>query len=112
MNEESLQRANAFLAAVAETTSSGELLTVPPADIGKRIGLPDALSAARAVRALLARKRLEVSEGTYRLVDARPVDPGEPEAIPRRARARKPAAPRGGRERAASEPGRPTYSEV
>lgn len=111
MNEESLQRANAFLAAVAETTSSGELLTVPPADIGKRIGLPDALSAARAVRALLARKRLEVADGTYRLIDARPVDPGEPEAIPRRPRQRKAKAAPAPRGRAA-EGGRLTYGEV
>jgi hypothetical protein len=110
MNEESLQRANAFLAAVAETTSTGELLTVPPADIGKRIGLPDALSAARAVRALLARKRLEVSDGTYRLIDARPVDPGEPEAIPRRPRQRKAKAAPAPRGRQAD--GRLTYGEV
>jgi hypothetical protein len=112
MNEESLRRANAFLAAVAETTSTGQLLTVPPADIGKRIGLPDALSAARAVRALLARKRLEVADGTYRLVDPRPVDPGEPEAIPRRPRQRKAKAAQQPRGRAAAEPGRLTYSEV
>jgi hypothetical protein len=110
MNEESLQRANAFLAAVAETTSTGELLTVPPANIGKRIGLPDALSAARAVRALLARKRLEVSDGTYRLIDARPVDPGEPEAIPRRPRQRKAKAAPAPRGRQAD--GRLTYGEV
>ncbi len=110
MNEESLQRANAFLAAVAETTSAGELLTVPPADIGKRIGLPDALSAARAVRALLARKRLEVADGTYRLVDPRPVDPGEPEAIPRRPRQRKAKAAPAPRGRPAE--ARLTYGEV
>ena len=112
MNDESLRRANAFLAAVAEHVQVGEAFTQSPADIGKRIGLPDALSSARAVRALLARKRLEVSDGTYRLIEARPVEPGEPEAIPRRPRARKAAAPRGGRGRGQAEPGRPTYSEV
>ena len=111
MNDESLRRANAFLAAVAEHTQPGDVLSDSPADIGKRIGLPDALSAARAVRALLARKRLEVADGTYRLVDPRPVDPGEPEAVPRRPRARKAPAGRGSRERT-GEPGRPTYSEV
>lgn len=61
------------------------------------------------MRALLARKRLEVADGQYRLLDARAVEPGEPEAIPRPPR--KKAAPRGRRTRAA-EPGRPTYSEV
>jgi hypothetical protein len=112
MNEESLRRANAFLAAVAETTSPGDVLTVSPADVGKRIGLPDALSAARAVRALLARKRLEISDGTYRLLDARPVDPGEPEAIPRRPRQRKVKEKAAGTRERAAEPGRLTYGEV
>jgi hypothetical protein len=112
MNEESLRRANAFLAAVAETTSVGEVLTVSPADVGKRIGLPDALSAARAVRALLARKRLEISDGTYRLMDARPVEPGEPEAIPRRPRQRKAKAQAAAPRERSSDPGRLTYGEV
>jgi hypothetical protein len=111
MNEESLRRANAFLAAVAESVPVGETLPSSPAEIGKRVGLPDPLSAARAVRALLARRRLEVSDGTYRLVDSRPVDPGEPEAIARAPRKKKTAA-RARRERGPSEPGRPTYSEV
>jgi hypothetical protein len=112
MNEESLRRANAFLAAVAETTSVGEVLTVSPADVGRRIGLPDALSAARAVRALLARKRLEISDGTYRLTDARPVEPGEPEAIPRRPRQRKARAQAAAPRERSSDPGRLTYGEV
>ncbi len=112
MNEESLRRANAFLSAVADRVQPGDELTESPADIGKRIDLPDALSAARAVRALLARKRLEVSGSTYRLIDARPVEPGEPEAIPRRPRARKAAATRTRERAGAAEPGRPTYSEV
>ena len=112
MNEESLRRANAFLAAVAETTSPGDVLTGSPADVGKRIGLPDALSAARAVRALLARKRLEISDGTYRLLDAKPVEPGEPEAIPRRPRQRKAKDKAAGTRERPSEPGRLTYGEV
>ena len=112
MNDESLRRANAFLAAVAESTSVGEVLTVSPADVGKRIELPDALSAARAVWALLARKRLEISDGTYRLIDARPVEPGEPEAIPRRPRQRKVKEKREQARERSSEPGRLTYGEV
>ncbi|MDP9343605.1 MAG: hypothetical protein M3Q23_16245 [Actinomycetota bacterium] len=109
MNEESLRRANAFLGAVAQQIQAGQTLTATPAEIGKEIGLPDPLAAARAVRALLARKRLEVVDGQYRLLDPRPVEPGEPEAIPRPPR--KKQAPRGRRARPA-EPGRPTYSEV
>ena len=113
MNEESLSRANAFLAAVAETTSPGELLTVSPADVGKRSGLPNALAAARAVRALRARKRLEETpEGTYRFLDGRPIEPGEPEAIPRRPRQRKAKDKGAGTRERSSEPGRLTYGEV
>jgi len=109
VNEESLRRANAFLASVAEQVGVGEALETTPAEIGKRIGLPDPLAAARAVRALLARKRLEVSEGKYRLLDARPLEPGEPEAIPRAPRKRRAARTRA--EKSTSS-GRPTYSEV
>jgi hypothetical protein len=110
VNDESLARANAFLAAVASRTSTGEVMDVTPAEIGREIDLPDALSAARAVRALIARRRLEPAQGSYRLLNATPVDPQEREAIerPKRRRtARRTAAPR---TRAAD--GRPTYSAV
>ena len=59
MNDESLERVNAFLEAVAARTSTGDVLDVTPAEIGRDLGFPDALSTARAVRALIARKRLE-----------------------------------------------------
>jgi uncharacterized membrane protein YccC len=110
VNQESLERANAFLAAVVERTRPGEMLEVTPADIGRQMGLPDPLSAARAVRALLARRRLEVVDGRYRLVDARPIEPGEREQVARPRRPRRRTAARQ-QERAASG-GRPTYSEV
>src|SRR5438067_2116534 len=98
MNDESLQRANAFLAAVVERVAVGEVMTDTPAEIGRALGLPDALSTARAVRALIARRRLEPANGSYRLLDARPVDAGEKESIGRRPRrARGAAKPRGGR---------------
>jgi hypothetical protein len=58
-----------------------------PADIGHELAFPDPLATARAVRALIARRRLESAEGSYRLLDARPVDPQEREAVGRRARA-------------------------
>jgi hypothetical protein len=110
MNEESLQRANDFLAAVSARTEVGAVMEVTPAEIGREIGLPDPLSAARAVRALIARRRLEPAQGSYRLVESRPVDPAERETIerpPRRPR-RGPA----GRASEATDPSRPTYSAV
>jgi hypothetical protein len=110
VNDESLARANAFLAAVAEKTQVGDVLAVTPAEIGRAIDLPDALSAARAVRALIARRRLEPAQGSYRLLDARPLDPGEREAIerPQRRRSTRRAAP--AKQRPVD--GRPTYSAV
>ncbi len=111
MNEESLKRVNAFLAAICVRVQVGEVVTVTPADIGREVGLPEPLAAARAVRALLARRRLEVADGGYRLIDARPVDPGERESIAREPRKRRMArAGSSSPPRAAS--GRPTYSEV
>ena len=98
MNPQSLDRANAFLAAVAARTEVGEVLPGTPADIGHELAFPDALSTARAVRALIARKRLEAAEGSYRLLDARPVEAGEREVLGRRPRkAREPKASPGGR---------------
>jgi hypothetical protein len=86
MNEQSLQRVNAFLAAASQRTEVGEVLDVTPAEIGRELGFPDALSTARAVRALIARKRLEPAQGSYRLLDARPVDASEKEAVGRKPR--------------------------
>ena len=109
MNQESLERANAFLAAVAERTQPGEMLAVTPAEIGREMGLPEPLAAARAVRALLARRRLEVIDGSYRLVDARPIEPGEREQV---ARPRRPRPKGVARAERVEVGGRPTYSEV
>ena len=91
MNDESLERVNAFLETVAARTSSGEVLDVTPAEIGRDLGFPDALSTARAVRALIARKRLEPAMGSYRLLDPTPVGAQEREALGRQ---RKPRARR------------------
>ena len=76
MNQESLDRANAFLAAVAARASAGDLVDLSPAELGREIGVEEPLAAARAIRALLARRRLEAVDGRYRLLDARPIDPG------------------------------------
>jgi len=97
LNEQSLEAANAFLRVAAETTQPGEVLGQPPAEIGKAAGLPNPLAVARAVRALAARRRLEVEDGQYRLLDGRPLDPGEPESVPRAPRRRKARRRAGGR---------------
>jgi hypothetical protein len=113
MNEQSLERVNAFLAAAASRTETGQVLDVTPAEIGRELGFPDALSTARAVRALIARKRLEPALGSYRLLDTRPVDAGEREAVGRRPRA--PNTARSSRGTAAGRPGPgggPAYSDL
>lgn len=92
MNPQSLERANAFLAAVARRTEVGGVLRGTPADVGHELSFPDPLATARAVRALIARRRLEPAEGSYRLLDARPVEAGEREVVGRRPR--KPRAAR------------------
>jgi hypothetical protein len=89
LNEQSLQAANAFLLVAASSVQVGDFLDKPPADIGKEAGLPNPLAVARAVRALAARRRLEVEDGRYRLLDPRPLEPGEPESVPRAPRRRK-----------------------
>jgi len=112
LNEQSLQAANAFLRVAGESTPAGEVLKQPPAEIGKEAGLPNPLAVARAVRALAARRRLEVEDGHYRLLDARPLDPGEPESVPRAPRRRK--AKRKGAQRAEAGGGerRATYADL
>lgn len=111
MNQESLDRANAFLSAVAARVQPGETLEISPTELGRQIGVEEPLAAARAIRALTARRRLEAVDGRYRLLDARPVEPGEREQVPRPKR-KKPASAhrRAGRREAGG--GRPTYSEV
>lgn len=113
MNPQSLDRANAFLAAVVARTEVGEVLPGTPADIGHELAFPDALSTARAVRALIARKRLEAAEGSYRLLDARPVEAGEREVLGRRPRKPREAASAGGRGAGSSSTSAtPMYSDV
>src|SRR3954467_6384923 len=80
MNDESLQRANEFLAAVSERAAVGDVLQETPAEIGRVLGLPDPLSTARAVRALIARRRLEAANGSYPLLGATPPEGGGGEA--------------------------------
>ena len=107
MNDQSLERTNALLAAVASRVAVGEVLQGSPADVGRAAGIDDALAVARAMRALLSRGRLEVADGGYRLKDPRPVAAGERGAFLPRERPAKRAA------NAASAGETPaTYSEV
>jgi len=109
MNDESLQRANAFLDAVVRRVEVGGVLVDTPAEIGRELGFPDALSTARAVRALIARRRLEAASGSYRLLDPRPVDAAEREAVGRRPRGTRPGGQRRPRSGA---PDGSTYGEM
>src|SRR5207302_9624040 len=112
LNEQSLQAANAFLRIASESTQAGDFLERSPADIGKEAGLRNPLAVARAVRALAARRRLETEDGRYRLLDATPLQAGEPESVPRTPRKRK-ARRKGGRaETAAPADRRATYSDL
>jgi hypothetical protein len=110
LNEQSLQAANAFLAAAAATTDPGELLARSPAEIGREAGLANPLAVARAIRALAARRRLEAEDGRYRLRDVRPLEPGEPESVPRAPRKR--AGRRAARTQAQNGDRRPTYADL
>lgn len=89
MNEQSLSAANDFLRVAAASTKVGDYLDRSPTEIGKEAKLPGPLAVARAVRALTARRRLESADGRYRLLDDHPLEPGEPESVPRSPRRRK-----------------------
>jgi hypothetical protein len=112
LNEQSLQAANAFLSAVSATTQPGDFLERSPADIGKDAGLPSPLAVARAVRALAARRRLEVEDGRYRLLDAKPLEPGEPESVPRAPRKRRTRRKGAARSEIPAGDRRPTYADL
>jgi hypothetical protein len=112
VNQQSLEAANAFLKVAAASIQPGEFLDRPPADLGREAGLANPLAVARAVRALAARRRLEVEDGRYRLLDPRPLDPGEPESVPRAPRRRKPRRKGAGRTEAPGAERRPSYAEL
>jgi hypothetical protein len=111
MNQESLERANAFLAAVASRAGEGDLIDLSPAELGREIGVDEPLAAARAIRALLARRRLEAVDGRYRLLDRRPIEVGEREQVPRPRRIKR-GRPRAGTTAEQSTSRRTTYSDI
>jgi hypothetical protein len=112
LNEQSLEAANNFLRVASVTVQPGDFLDRLPTEIGKEAGLPNPLAVARAVRALAARKRLETVDGRYRLLDARPLEPGEPESVPRAPRRRKGRRRAVARAEGASGDRRPTYADL
>lgn len=105
MNETSLRDSNALLAAAASRTSIGELITATPAELARDSGVEDRLSVARAVRALMSRGRIAQDGATYRLLDGRPLEPGEPASVRRPIRRRR----RPGGDQAAQPAEEPTY---
>ncbi len=120
MNEQSLKSANDFLSVAATTVTPGEFFDRPPTEIGKDAGIPNPLAVARAIRALAARRRVEMVDGRYRLLDATPLSPGEPESVPRTPRKRKQrkraggpsVVSRGGIEATTAGDRRPTYADL
>ena len=109
MNTQSLDQANALLAACATTTETGAILTRPLSDVGREVGLPSPLALARAVRALVSRGRLVAEDGGYRLADVRPIEPGEKvTAGPRQGRRGR----RRGAQAASDGDGVPTYDDL
>lgn len=88
VNEQSLRESNAILEAAAGLVQVGEVVPAPPAELARRSGIDNRLAVARAVRALLARGRLSQEGNRYRLVDARPLQPGEGVTVRRPSRRR------------------------
>ena len=82
------------------------MLRATPAELGRELGFPDAIVDRPGRAALVARRRLEPAGGSYRLLDARPVDEGEREAGRRPRKPRPTATPPEGRA-AALRRGRP-----
>jgi hypothetical protein len=105
MNEQSLKEGNAMLEAAVARADVGELIPVSPAELADQASVTNRLSAARAVRALMARGRIEREGDAYRLLDSRPLEPGEPATVRRPIRRRREA------ERA-GKGGPPTYDQV
>jgi hypothetical protein len=88
VNEQSLSESNAILAAAAERADEGDFIPSSPAELAAGSGITNRLSVARAVRALMSRGRIAQEGSRYRLLDARPLDPGEPASVRRPSRRR------------------------
>ncbi len=106
MNEQSLKESNALLAAAVARTQPGEFIPASPAELAAEAGIGNRLAVARAVRALLARGRIEQDGNRYRLLESRSLDPGEPATVRRPQRRRRRGAGAVSSERL------PTYEQV
>ena len=102
-----MQESNALLAAAAERAEVGQVIPGSPAELARGSGIDSRLSVARAIRALMARGRIAQEDGGYRLLDARPLAPGEPASVHRPIRRRR-AAPT----EPPPEEGPPTYDQL
>jgi hypothetical protein len=106
VNEQSLRESNALLAAAQARTEVGQIIPASPAQLAGESGINNRLSAARAVRALIARGRISQDPDGYRLLDPRPLEPGEPATVRRPIRRRRRQGPE-----APSPDGPPTYEQ-
>lgn len=88
MNAQSLSESNAILSAAAERVEVGDLIPSTPAELAAGSGITNRLSVARAVRALMSRGRIAQEGSRYRLLDARPLEAGEPATVRRPSRRR------------------------
>ena len=107
VNEQSLRDSNAILAAAGSRTGVGEFIPASPAELARESGLHDRLSVARAMRALMSRGRIAQEGERYRLLDGRPLEPGEPASVRRPVRRR-----RGQKESKTVEDGPVTYEGI
>lgn len=89
MNEQSLRESNAILSAAVQRTEVGGIISASPADLANEIGLENRLAVARAIRALMSRGRIAQEGDSYRLVDTRPLEPGEQASVKRPVRRRR-----------------------
>ncbi len=76
-----MKESNAILAAAGTRTRVGDVIPATPAELARESGIDDRLSTARAVRALISRGRIAQEGDRYRLVDDRPLAPGEPAIV-------------------------------
>jgi hypothetical protein len=109
VNEKSLAESNALLEVASRRAEPGEVIQASPAELAVEAGIDNRLSIARAVRALMSRGRIAQEGSGYRLVESKPLEPGEPASVHRPIRRRR----KDDDGQVAPEPeGPPTYDEL
>jgi hypothetical protein len=106
VNEKSINESNGLLRAAQARAQPGEIIPASPAELAKESGIDDRLGVARAIRALMARGRISQEGDRYRLLDSRPLEPGEPATVRRPTRRRRRVVT------LESDDGTPTYEGV